>query len=203
MTTAEVSDNGYGQMSEHSYLLPWNPWVNLRGELPQGLPEPPGRRVPEEDQEHQSRDAAGSAGQVLQLPSTCQHPAQPAEHSDCRGGYRVGGGRCVRCPPITRSFELECEVCSSLIFEMPLSGWCAGGQISDRPSGGARRGRAAVCESGSTPTLRRNCTEHQSGYLHGATRWTNAATATPLRLTHVNVKTNVNGTVFVCRISTC
>lgn len=60
---------------------------------------------------------------------------------------------------------------------------------------------AAVCESGSTPTLRRNCTEHKSGYPHGATLWTKAATATPVWLTHMNVMTNVNGTVFVCQTS--
>ncbi|KAI3376611.1 hypothetical protein L3Q82_017045, partial [Scortum barcoo] len=53
---------------------------SLRGQLPQGLPEPPGCRVPEEDQEHQPRDAARPPGQILQLPTTCQHPTQSAEH---------------------------------------------------------------------------------------------------------------------------
>ncbi|XP_061525236.1 RAS guanyl-releasing protein 2-like isoform X1 [Phycodurus eques] len=56
---------------------------SLRGQLPQGLPQPPGRRVPEENQEHQSRDAARSSGQILQLPATCQPSARPPEHRNC------------------------------------------------------------------------------------------------------------------------
>lgn len=42
-------------------------------------------------------------------------------------------------------------------------------------------------------TLRRNCTEHKPGYLHAASQWAHAATATPLQPPHMNVTTNVSG----------
>lgn len=73
----------------------------------------------------------------------------------------------------------------------PSYGWCARSQISEQLEATHR-----MCYSMSVlqpSTLRRNCTEHNPGYLHAATQWTHTATATPLQLTHMNVTTNVNG----------
>lgn len=61
-------------------LTPISPVSSVWRELSQGLQEPPGRGVSQEDEEHQSRVSTRSPVSLLQLPSTCQQPTQPTEH---------------------------------------------------------------------------------------------------------------------------